>query len=173
MSTLAWVDLHPFGANESIAISVHSGVQVGYIEKVFQYRACLWTGSAASYVDLHPMNAAHSWCYDVFNGVQAGAVKVSGGQHAAICRGTPDSWEYLPSPLTPGGTWNELTATSLWFDEARTVVGGYGRYKSGSTPQAILWTRWNDGPCLPDCDQSGGLDIDDFICFQTAYAIGC
>ncbi len=26
--------------------------------------------------------------------------------------------------------------------------------------------------CLPDCDQSGGLDIDDFICFQTLYAIG-
>ncbi len=24
-----------------------------------------------------------------------------------------------------------------------------------------------------DCDESGALDIDDFICFQTAYAIGC
>ncbi len=24
-----------------------------------------------------------------------------------------------------------------------------------------------------DCDQRGGLDIDDFICFQTQYAIGC
>ncbi len=24
-----------------------------------------------------------------------------------------------------------------------------------------------------DCDASGGLDIDDFICFQTAYALGC
>ncbi len=29
------------------------------------------------------------------------------------------------------------------------------------------------GPaCYPDCDQSGSLDIDDFICFQTLYAIG-
>ena len=24
-----------------------------------------------------------------------------------------------------------------------------------------------------DCDQSGGVDIDDFICFQTAFALGC
>ncbi len=27
-------------------------------------------------------------------------------------------------------------------------------------------------PCEPDCDASGSLDIDDFICFQTLYAIG-
>ncbi len=26
--------------------------------------------------------------------------------------------------------------------------------------------------CDPDCDASGSLDIDDFICFQTLYAIG-
>ncbi len=26
--------------------------------------------------------------------------------------------------------------------------------------------------CYPDCDGSGGLSIDDFICFQTFYAIG-
>jgi hypothetical protein len=26
--------------------------------------------------------------------------------------------------------------------------------------------------CYPDCDGSGGLDIDDFICFQTFFAIG-
>ncbi len=27
--------------------------------------------------------------------------------------------------------------------------------------------------CYPDCDLNGVLDIDDFICFQTFYAIGC
>ncbi len=26
--------------------------------------------------------------------------------------------------------------------------------------------------CYPDCDESGTLDIDDFICFQTFFAIG-
>ncbi len=28
------------------------------------------------------------------------------------------------------------------------------------------------GGCPPDCDFSGALDIDDFICFQTKYAVG-
>jgi FG-GAP-like repeat len=27
-------------------------------------------------------------------------------------------------------------------------------------------------PCFADCDQSGGLTIDDFICFQTLFALG-
>ncbi len=30
----------------------------------------------------------------------------------------------------------------------------------------------NASPCYPDCDASGILDIDDFICFQTFFAIG-
>ncbi len=147
-------------------------MQVGYVEKIFLYRACLWTGTAASYVDLHPANAGHSWLYDVYNGVQAGAVATSGVQYAALCRGTPDSWEYLPSPETPGGTWSLLTAAGVWMDDERTVVVGSGQYKAGSPPQALMWTRWNKPVCLPDCDQSGELDIDDFICFQTLYAIG-
>ncbi len=27
--------------------------------------------------------------------------------------------------------------------------------------------------CVPDCDGSGQLNIDDFICFQTLFALGC
>ena len=29
------------------------------------------------------------------------------------------------------------------------------------------------GDPFADCDQSGSLSIDDFICFQTFFAIGC
>jgi hypothetical protein len=29
-----------------------------------------------------------------------------------------------------------------------------------------------DSACYPDCDGSGNLNIDDFICFQTFYALG-
>ena len=41
--------------------------------------------------------------------------------------------------------------------------------------RAGFWHAANDssGPiCIPDCDQSGTLNIDDFICFQTYFAIG-
>ncbi len=34
-------------------------------------------------------------------------------------------------------------------------------------------TKYALGLAEADCDKSGGLDIDDFICFQTLYAIGC
>ncbi len=34
------------------------------------------------------------------------------------------------------------------------------------------WLGAIDAPCYPDCDGSGVLDIDDFICFQTLYALG-
>ncbi len=34
-------------------------------------------------------------------------------------------------------------------------------------------TLYAIGDPTADCDQNGELDIDDFICFQTAFAIGC
>ena len=34
-------------------------------------------------------------------------------------------------------------------------------------------TLFATGDPLADCDQSGELDVDDFICFQTAFAVGC
>lgn len=34
-------------------------------------------------------------------------------------------------------------------------------------------TNFALGLAIADCDQSGELNIDDFICFQTAFAIGC
>ncbi len=34
-------------------------------------------------------------------------------------------------------------------------------------------TLYATGDPKADCDASGSLDIDDFICFQTLFAIGC
>ena len=34
-------------------------------------------------------------------------------------------------------------------------------------------TEFGLGGEYADCDQSGELDIDDFICFQTEFGIGC
>ena len=30
-----------------------------------------------------------------------------------------------------------------------------------------------DFPCYADCDQSGALDIFDFLCFQNGFVAGC
>ncbi len=34
-------------------------------------------------------------------------------------------------------------------------------------------TRYALWEATADCDGSGSLDIDDFMCFQTAFAVGC
>jgi uncharacterized membrane protein len=53
-----------------------------------------------------------------------------------------------------------------------TVLAG-----RGFDPVSLFQPMWiatlSDGPsCFADCDGSGGLTIDDFICFQTNYALG-
>ena len=39
----------------------------------------------------------------------------------------------------------------------------------GVVDQAVLWTGCIN-QCYPDCDRSGGLDINDFVCFINKYA---
>jgi hypothetical protein len=51
-SAASWVDLHPAGALESVAIATSGSQQVGYAWFGAWDRASLWSGSAASWVDL-------------------------------------------------------------------------------------------------------------------------
>lgn len=51
---------------------------------------------------------------------------------------------------------------------------GYGGY---SFDELRVGTTWGSvtpaaNACVPDCDGDGSLTIDDFICFQTSFAIG-
>ena len=40
-------------------------------------------------------------------------------------------------------------------------------------PSPYLAKLLCDGsPCVPDCDANGTLNINDFVCFQTTFAIG-
>ncbi len=79
---------------------------------------------------------------------------------------------------------------SVWSDVAGGIQGSAVTGLAGSLDGGSLFavgTMWGAGtacslgfahlmcraaPCLADCDASGSLDIDDFICFQTLYAIG-
>jgi hypothetical protein len=53
-------------------------------------------------------------------------------------------------------------------------------WKDGNTLMAVTHGRGvylgdvtgSGPPCYPDCDTNGSLSIDDFICFQTLFAIG-
>ena len=39
----------------------------------------------------------------------------------------------------------------------------------------ILWAcvPIEGGHCYADCDGDAALSIDDFVCFQTSFAVGC
>ena len=64
-------------------------------------------------------------------------------------------------------------------------LGGNARWHSPATGWTVIddvqgqdmafevqYSSGGAGPCYPDCDSSGALNIDDFICFQTYFAIG-
>ncbi len=61
---------------------------------------------------------------------------------------------------------------------AITLSGTIGQFDAGKLsggPFDLLGGFWgaSGSPlCYPDCDASGTLNIDDFICFQTLFAIG-
>jgi len=52
------------------------------------------------------------------------------------------------------------------------LAGGTFVMASGGVAPNLA--RWACPPpaCLADCDASGGLSIDDFICFQTFFVLG-
>ncbi len=165
----SWVDLHPAGATHSQANGVHAGQQVGWwtvSPGPTGGRACLWTGSAASWVDLHPAGAQVSRAEAVHAGVQVGRVSYPGsGSHACLWTGTAasmvDLHVFLPSGFSTSG------AYGVWSDTNGLFVVGSGFNASLNRSEALLWTY-----CYPDCDASGALDVNDYICFQTKFAVG-
>ncbi len=60
------------------------------------------------------------------------------------------------------------------------AISGDGLTFAGEARNLTTWFREGfvatvpatGGPCKPDCDASGTLNIDDFICFQTYFALG-
>ncbi len=67
----------------------------------------------------------------------------------------------------------QLTFAMDISGDGKTIVG------QGFNPQGQYegWIATLDGPgtgpCYADCDGDGVLSIDDFICFQTYFALGC
>jgi len=53
------------------------------------------------------------------------------------------------------------------------TFGGYARHTdTNKTEGFVARLPGAGGGCIPDCDESGQLNIDDFICFQTYFALG-
>ena len=158
----SWVDLHPAGASESVALGTSGTQQVGAarVEDVVGgvYRASLWSGTAASWVDLHSLlpggpsawrdSSAESIWSDGTTTYVAGS-----GHNLATGRGEALLWT-LPLPPSCPADFNNDNAVDF-FD--------YLDFVDAFSSQ------------LPAADFNGDSSIDffDYLDFVDAFSIGC
>jgi hypothetical protein len=103
------------------------------------------------------------------NGTDAGVNILGTSELGGLAWGENVGWinfgPFATLPAAPSGhAWTSVPAVSA------AMPGG----------ENIGWINLDDSSkfvgfavaCYPDCDASGILNIDDFICFQTFYAIG-
>ncbi len=89
-------------------------------------------------------------------------------------------------PITGGNIYNQTTVSNvnvsgilqpgvnwLYFYQRDTAISASGIIFSGQIDIRCNPCDPTLPKCYADCDGDGVLDINDFICFQTYYAIGC
>jgi hypothetical protein len=93
----SFVDLHPPGAVQSAAGSTDGVLQGGFVSwgSITAEAPVIWNGSAASAIDLSIPGHPGGRVQGMSRGVQVGYVPFIGGDHAALWRGTPESFEDL------------------------------------------------------------------------------
>ncbi len=84
-------------------------------------------------------------------------------------------WFRDGAPLQNGAGYHQVTTSPLYIHPVSTAhAGAYTVEVSNGcvtvvSEPAILTVGT---PCYPDCDDSGGLNVNDYICFQTRFALG-
>jgi trimeric autotransporter adhesin len=110
--------------------------------------------------------------------IATGNFKQAGGQLVnRVARWDGQAWSALGSGLEPDpqatlGT-GGFTVLSLLGPKGEEVFVGGAILKSGDTAVQNL-ARWApcDAVCRGDCTGEGTLNINDFVCFQTKFAVG-
>ncbi len=70
--------------------------------------------------------------------------------------------------LVPAGVTTDLAGDPRFVDDPATANSG-----AGAGPLVDMGAyEFQGAPCYPDCDASGGLSVNDYICFQTRFALG-
>jgi hypothetical protein len=181
----------PGGIEDSGALgcSADGSVIVGWASDDEGYQAVRWT-SGGGFQKLGKLPGS-PFSSDDFalncsadGSIIVGAVKVLFDDPAGFGHGRAFIWDAVHGMrdlrdvlifehgLTALNGW-QLTIGSSITADGKTVIG------QGFNPQG-KYEGWiatldasNPGPCYADCDGDGSLTIDDFICFQTYFAIGC
>jgi len=148
-SAASWVDLNPDGAEQSTAEDV-DGDQVVGSAKVNGGGACLWNraGDSWVWVGLHPAGLNEmSAAFAVHAGEQVGVVFNNDPYHAALWRGTADSYVDLHAFLPR--EFGESLASGIWHDAEYTYVVGYGYNTKRQRQEALMWRAESSTPPPP------------------------
>lgn len=165
----SWVDLHPPEALGSGINDTDGENAVGEVY-VTEWRAAIWNDLGSAMTNLHPSTAKSSYAQGIRQGVQAGYIRVDGNEQDRACAwfGTPDSIVDLHAVLNG---YEDSAAYDVTIHEGTIYIVGRARRPTTNSYDAIMWTRALDS-CPADCDASGSLSIDDFVCFQTRFVLG-
>ncbi len=118
-------------------------------------------GVVSDRLDLGELGHGFSYAY----AINAGG-DVVGTSDARAFRWAGGAMTDLNASLPPASGWTLYAASGI-ADDGRIV--GWGR-QSGAESRAFLLVP--EAACYADCDGNSVLNIDDFICFQTLFAIG-
>ncbi len=134
-------------------------------------RIALWNGTGWQALGTG-VNASVESLIESANGeiIIGGNFTSAGGQPANyIAQWNGATW----SPVGTG--MNQASVAALSHGANGTIVAAGGFTSAGGAPAAgvAVWGCPLAPDCYADCDADGALSIDDFICFQTMFAIGC
>jgi len=131
----SWVDLHPGGGGISAATCADGDYQYGYTQQEgFPMFASVWHGAADTYQPLQPGQFGSSAILAAASGQQVGWVSGAMGTHAAIWRGTVDSF----IDLTPSATEAQAYGTDGTNQVGYMLDPGYQALFWSGTPESVI-----------------------------------
>ena len=115
-------------------------------------------GEGGAFVSGYTMGPLGGPFKGAFDGYLA-RLDANGNQTDAVQIGTP-GFDYTYALVNAG--------------PGRVFVAGYtnGALEAPNIGFHDAYTALFGEPCIPDCEADGDLDIDDFICYQTLFALG-
>ena len=165
------------GLSYAFAVSGDGAVAVGQIDASCSSRAVRWigTGEAQSLHD-RPGTFISGAAYAVSADGSVIAGRAFDKDYLAFVWTPESGMQDLREVLIAQGAanaadWHLLEARGVSAD-GTTIVGWGANFNQADGFVARITLPIPSNPCYADCDGSGELDVDDFICFQTAFAFG-
>jgi hypothetical protein len=147
------VSLHRNDVEASYANAVHGGRQAGFVIVGGRYRACVWSGSAASFLDIAPAGqpVVHSQANHIEGGRVVGEAYIFDGVYGTN-RAT--MWDLSSGSRIDLHPANALSSAAYRTDGGQQVgqCNGYACYWTGSSDSYV-----NLGPAIANASVAYGV----------------